>query len=47
VDQEEQGPWFTTVDLGDVSAANIVCFMRKTRTQQNPNPNESSGSVYL
>lgn len=29
MDQEEQGPWFTTVDLGDVSAAKNVCFMRK------------------
>ena len=39
----EQGHWFTARDLGDTSAANNIRFMRKTRTQQNRNPNESDG----
>jgi hypothetical protein len=39
---QEHGPWFIAVDLGDKSAANNVFFMRKTRTQQNPNPNKSN-----
>jgi hypothetical protein len=38
---QEQGPWFTASDLGGTVAANNVCFMRKTRTRQNPNPNKS------
>jgi hypothetical protein len=41
---QEQGPWFTASDLGGTVVANTVCFTRKTRMQQNPNPNESGGS---
>jgi hypothetical protein len=40
---QEQGLWFTARDLGDRSATNNICFTRKTRTQQNRNPNESYG----
>jgi hypothetical protein len=36
-----KGLWFIVVDLGDTHATNNVCFTRKTRTQQNSNPNES------
>jgi hypothetical protein len=37
---QEQGR-FTASDLGGTVAANNVCFTRKTRMQQNPNPNKS------
>jgi hypothetical protein len=37
------GAWFTSSDLSDTVAANNVCFMRKTRMQQSPNPNQSDG----
>jgi hypothetical protein len=40
---QEQSPWLIASDLGDTVAANNVCFTRKTRTQQRPNPNESGG----
>jgi hypothetical protein len=43
---QEQGPWFTARDLGDTSVANNICFMRKRRTQQNRNPNESEAANY-
>ena len=38
---QEQGPWFTASDLIGIVAVNNVYFTKKTRTQQNLNPNES------
>ena len=40
---QEPGPWFTANDLGDTVAAKHVCFTRKSRTKQNPNPKERDG----
>ena len=40
---QELGPWFIASGLGDTIAQNDVCFMRKSRTKQNPNPKESNG----
>ena len=38
---QELGPWFIASGLGAQLQQNDVCFMRKSRTKQNPNPKES------
>jgi hypothetical protein len=38
--EQEQGVWFTTFELCITSAMYNVCFTRKNRMQQPPNPNE-------
>ena len=40
------GPWFTASGIGGTVAANDVCFTRKSRTKQNPNPNGEVAAIY-
>ena len=48
IDEQDQelGPWFTASGIGGTVAANDVCFTRKSRTKQNPNPNGEVAAVY-
>ena len=41
---QELEPWFKQAALAAQLQQNNVCFTRKSRTKQNPNPKDSDGN---